>query len=123
MRIRYPDELTSGLYELQFATNSSKNHSHYFGGGDKTVLAFYFGNLVKLESWLEAVLPYKKLVESNFGSPVNIGLWGKSWVMIGLKLDNDDYGTDPDPYANVFARFIEATWEPIKQVYITLGIR
>ena len=113
MRLRYPGRLPNVLYELQFATERSTQHKPYFGSGDKIVLALYYDNLKLRDLWLHTMEPYKPLIEDQLGEEVVLGFWGKSYVILGKKLDSQTLGVEPEGYANEIARFIQATFQEV----------
>ncbi len=116
MRLRYRGRLPNVLYELQFATELSKQHKHYFGSGDKVVLALYYDNLKLRDAWLQAMKPYKPLIEDQLCEEVVLGLWGKSYVILGKRLDSQKLGVEPEWYANEIAMFIHATFRAVGMV-------
>jgi len=113
MTLRYKNRLPNVSYEFQFATERSKQHEPYFGSGDKIVLALYYDNLKLRDVWLHAMEPYKPLIEDQLGEEVVLGFWGKSYVILGKKLDSQTLGVEPEGYANEIARFIQATFQEV----------
>ncbi len=121
MRLTYPANFPYGFYELQFATDKSGNHTRIYGAGHKTVLNFYYGNKGKLIKWLAAINAQQAAIESAFGQKVMIGRWSENYVSVGLRLPQEKYDIQPDPFTKTFAHFIQATYPSISLAYQACG--
>ena len=123
MKLTYPGKLPGASYELHI-TPISKEHERIFGKGEKVVLVFYFNKgMEKVGDRVSASKHYSKQIDDSFGDHVLIELWGdnRDWVMLGIRLDTDELGTDADRYAPIVSRFIKSTIQPIMKVYQEVG--
>ena len=116
MRLRYPRRLPYVIYELQLAKARAKHHVPYFGEKDNVVLVLYLDNPGLREEWLQAMKPFKHQIEDQLGEELVLGLWGKRYVILGKILDYEKLGAEPEVYAVKFAKFIQATYQPVSMV-------
>jgi hypothetical protein len=125
LKLIYPELLPGSSFELHFS-DKSKTHQTHFGSGKLIILAYYFDKKDYLSAWLDAILPYQQVIKSTFGGEVKIAYWGKNnarnYVMIGLKLEEEEYRIDPKRYASTLAKFIRAIFNPVTSATRSVGL-
>ncbi len=126
LRIRFR-QLPHTHYELRLASMvPSGNHPGdleptiaYFGDGPADLLGVYYKARPKaLLHWLAVILPLARELTRTMRKPVLAGPWGKRGVFAGLDLRGWELNDDPNRYAIVLARFIQATFTPASQAII-----
>lgn len=115
IRLRYKKQLKQSLYELQFVGDRSKAHKRLYGGGNKVVLSYYYGNTEKSSEWLTAIRKQQEEIERKVGN-ITIEKWSENWMTVGMILDAEALGLDVEIYAHKMACFIQATFEPVRKV-------
>lgn len=106
-------------YELHLSSHS-RNHAKYFGVGPHVTIAFYYATKFgDSEMWMDALAPHIEQIQKRLGKPVVIGPWSENWVWIAACLDDEPRTSDN--LSNLFALFIQATYEPITLAFKAIG--
>ncbi|MHC9544957.1 MAG: hypothetical protein AB9903_36035 [Vulcanimicrobiota bacterium] len=115
MVLKYPGRLPNCQYEMHFTSDRSKNHTLLFGPGDKTLLCCYYEGK-QPEQWLQEIRLYRSEFESKLEQEIVIAPWSQKYMIIGFRLKQNEFGNIAEPYAKIFARFIQATYDKVSLV-------
>jgi hypothetical protein len=113
--IRFPMQ-TGSQYELCRAQGNSQEVIAYFKNDQAEILGLFYKSRPKdLVHWLKIMLPRLPEFRRMMRKPVLAGPWGKRGAFVGMDLSGWKLDNNPELYARIVARFIEATFSSAVQ--------